>query len=303
MADGKDSNAIAVPFVFVRHGDPLPVEWMARHPGWVRFPATLVPRPVPRQVVPGAAWDVAGAGEPSGFGPTSRPVSVGAPVVRRRRVPVRRLPTGRRDAEDPVAAYLRISKAMDGAASAYLAAERTGAAPKALSTSPEGLPPPLTAAATAGSAGDGRAQAGVGGGRRSPAASDVLDLWTGTGVADIAGAVMADAGPVGPATAKADAPAAPVHIDVAPNGVEHGATGDAAAVAGSDQATKADTVFSPGREGYHSYQAGPYIVAPAYMHVMPEEMADQMSRFAVPGQSPDKPVESGQTYLVFYPGL
>ena len=255
MADGKgrESNGIKVPFVFVRHGDPLPVDWMTRHPGWVKFPATLVPRPVPQRVVPGTAWDAAGAVGSAGFGPMSRPVSVGAPVVRRRRVPVHRLPTGGpRDAEDPVAAYLRISKAMDGAASTYLAAERARAAPKALSTSPEGLPPPLTPAATAGSAGDGRPQVSVVGGRGSPAVSDVLDLWTGTGAADIAGAVMADAGPVGPATAQADVPAAPVHIDVAPNGVEHGASGDAATVAGSGQTTRTDTVFSPTREGYHS---------------------------------------------------
>ena len=32
-----------------------------------------------------------------------------------------------------------------------------------------------------------------------------------------------------------------------------------------------------------------------------EEMADQMSRFAVPGQSPDHPVVSGQKYRVYAP--
>ncbi len=128
MADGKSrgANEIGTPFVFVRHGDPLPLDWMARHPGWIRFPATLVPRPTPRPVVPSAPWDAAGAGEAAGYGPTSRPVSVGAPVVRRRRVPVHRLPTGElRDAEDPVAAYLRISKAMDEVASTCLAVKRT----------------------------------------------------------------------------------------------------------------------------------------------------------------------------------
>lgn len=32
------------PFIFVPHGDPEPVEWMAAHPGWVKFPAIMVPR-------------------------------------------------------------------------------------------------------------------------------------------------------------------------------------------------------------------------------------------------------------------
>ena len=28
------------PFLFVPHGVPEAVEWMRRHPGWVKFPAT-----------------------------------------------------------------------------------------------------------------------------------------------------------------------------------------------------------------------------------------------------------------------
>ncbi len=108
--------------MFVRHGDPLPHEWMARHPGWVRFPATLVPRPVPRQVVPGGAWGTAGMGEAVG-GPTSRPVSVGTPVVRRRRVPSHRLPTGAggMDTKGAIGAYRQASETVDRAASTYLA--------------------------------------------------------------------------------------------------------------------------------------------------------------------------------------
>ncbi len=35
---------LQTPFLFVPHGDPLPLDWMARHPGWVKFPATMVPR-------------------------------------------------------------------------------------------------------------------------------------------------------------------------------------------------------------------------------------------------------------------
>jgi hypothetical protein len=47
MADddrSSGSDTLEVPFVFVKHGDPEPTEWMARHPGWVKFPATMVPR-------------------------------------------------------------------------------------------------------------------------------------------------------------------------------------------------------------------------------------------------------------------
>lgn len=32
------------PFIFVPHGDPEPLAWMVAHPGWVKFPATMVPR-------------------------------------------------------------------------------------------------------------------------------------------------------------------------------------------------------------------------------------------------------------------
>jgi len=125
MADGtgRGVNDIETPFVFVRHGDPLPLDWMARHPGWVKFPATLVPRPTPQPVVPSAPWDASGAGEAVGFRPTSRPVSVGAPVVQRRRVPVHRLPTGTRgmDTKGAIDAYRQASETMDMAASTYLA--------------------------------------------------------------------------------------------------------------------------------------------------------------------------------------
>lgn len=40
----RGSGDLQTPFLFVPHGDPLPLDWMARHPGWVRFPATMVPR-------------------------------------------------------------------------------------------------------------------------------------------------------------------------------------------------------------------------------------------------------------------
>jgi hypothetical protein len=41
-ADGWD--VVRIPFRFVPHGAPAPTEWMARHPGWFKIPATFVPR-------------------------------------------------------------------------------------------------------------------------------------------------------------------------------------------------------------------------------------------------------------------
>lgn len=40
------SNYLRAPFIFVPHGAPKPVEWMAAHPGWVSFSATFRPRPM-----------------------------------------------------------------------------------------------------------------------------------------------------------------------------------------------------------------------------------------------------------------
>jgi hypothetical protein len=53
IADPNDPNTLVVPFIFVPHGHPLPLEWMHEHPGWVRFPATFVPRdPAPGESGP-----------------------------------------------------------------------------------------------------------------------------------------------------------------------------------------------------------------------------------------------------------
>ena len=59
--------------------------------------------------------------------------------------------------------------------------------------------------------------------------------------------------------------------------------------------------YSPSREGYHRYQAGPNVVCSAVLRCTAEEIADQMSRFAVPGRSPDHPVRSLQRYPVYAP--
>jgi hypothetical protein len=39
------TDSIQAPFVFVRHGDPWPEEWLREHPDAVRIPATFVPHP------------------------------------------------------------------------------------------------------------------------------------------------------------------------------------------------------------------------------------------------------------------
>ena len=123
MADGKpEGSEFKVPFLFVKHGDPLPLEWMAAHPGWVKFPATLVPRPAPG-ARPGRAYpQVSGADQGTVESGTARPVSMGAPMVQRPGLRNRRRPPrfpgrfggeeGQPLREDPVAAYLRVSKSL-----------------------------------------------------------------------------------------------------------------------------------------------------------------------------------------------
>ncbi len=59
--------------------------------------------------------------------------------------------------------------------------------------------------------------------------------------------------------------------------------------------------YSPSKEGYHHYQAGPNVVCPADRQCSREEMADQLARYSVPGQDPAKPVENGHTYAVHDP--
>ena len=43
-SEATNRDDLDTSFLFVPHGDPLPTEWMARHPGWIKVPATMVPR-------------------------------------------------------------------------------------------------------------------------------------------------------------------------------------------------------------------------------------------------------------------
>ena len=59
--------------------------------------------------------------------------------------------------------------------------------------------------------------------------------------------------------------------------------------------------FSPDKSGWHYYPAGPNLVCTAQQGCSKEDMADQLSRFAVPGQDPRKPLENNNDYNVLDP--
>lgn len=59
--------------------------------------------------------------------------------------------------------------------------------------------------------------------------------------------------------------------------------------------------FSPDKAGWHDYTAGPNVVCTADERCSREEIADHLSRFAVPGQDPRVPSENGKTYPVYDP--
>ncbi len=69
MADDRSKTAghddLECPFIFVRHGDPSPTEWLAQHPEWIRIPATMVPRglaaPAPSRDAPKVSVGIAGS--------------------------------------------------------------------------------------------------------------------------------------------------------------------------------------------------------------------------------------------------
>ena len=118
--DRPESDELKAAFVFVPHGDPESVEWMHRHPGWVRFPATMLPRaanpanPAPQaetaparldDAVP-VSYDTPGPAPRAGLASTTpggaQPAACDAPVRSRRRVG---LPRVDRIAPDPIEAF------------------------------------------------------------------------------------------------------------------------------------------------------------------------------------------------------
>ena len=85
---GPGPDDLQTPFLFVPHGAPEPVEWMRKHPGWVKFPATFVPRaPAAVRMIPGTnrPWPLDKRGQPwprSRFGQPLRPLDEYPPGVR-----------------------------------------------------------------------------------------------------------------------------------------------------------------------------------------------------------------------------
>lgn len=76
---------------------------------------------------------------------------------------------------------------------------------------------------------------------------------------------------------------------------------DAVAATWSGTALSTPVEYSPSQPGYHDYTAGPNVVCPAEPRCTPEEIADQMSRFSLPGRSPAEPIQSLKTYRVHDP--
>ena len=133
MAEGGsrgDGGGLRLPFLFVPHGDPLPLAWMAEHPGWVRIPATFVPREPPRPAA-GARRHVrprpdAAPALPAGRNPPPRAM---APGLHRARPPstLPDLP-GTAAGADPVARWRELmAEAADQMARHAPSARRTGA--------------------------------------------------------------------------------------------------------------------------------------------------------------------------------
>jgi hypothetical protein len=59
--------------------------------------------------------------------------------------------------------------------------------------------------------------------------------------------------------------------------------------------------YSPDKSGWHDYTAGPNLVCSAELACTPQEIADQLARFSVPGQDPAAPAVNNGTYFVTDP--
>ncbi len=61
------------------------------------------------------------------------------------------------------------------------------------------------------------------------------------------------------------------------------------------------SAYDPDKPGWHDYKAGPNIVCTAEDSCSAPEIADHLSRFAVPGQNPAIPAEDNKIYPVYDP--
>ena len=69
----------------------------------------------------------------------------------------------------------------------------------------------------------------------------------------------------------------------------------------SDELLPDGSEYSPNRRGWHYYTAGPNKVCSASQQCTAEQIRDQLSRFAVPGQDPSTPVEHRGIYFASDP--
>ena len=156
--DGERPDELRVPFIFVPHGHPEPKEWMARHPGWVKFPAVMVPRvkpdaqpawlpAVPESMLAslpmqGPVAEVAAVPQPP---PAPEPLIDGMTAEARERYAARN--------DDPIAAYLAINRYIESVIGLGPRPAGQPATPSAAimaSIAPAGIDPSSVTAATGG---------------------------------------------------------------------------------------------------------------------------------------------------------
>jgi hypothetical protein len=120
MTDNRAGRSeVAVPFVFVPHGEPPPTEWLSRHPRAFGIPATMV-----------LPTEEEGAPEPSAVAATlNRAGAAASPARPRGRLdPVTPPMPTETGADDPVGTFMLVKRALDdpGAAAFLSPAVGTG---------------------------------------------------------------------------------------------------------------------------------------------------------------------------------
>jgi hypothetical protein len=88
---------------------------------------------------------------------------------------------------------------------------------------------------------------------------------------------------------------------VAPYDATHPPWGPLSPASDSRAPDQGTADYSPSREGWHDYTEGPNLVCPAALACSPGEIADQLSRYAIPGQDAAVPAENGKIYPVLDP--
>jgi hypothetical protein len=149
-SDSQVFDELKLPFIFVPHGAPEPVEWLGKHPDWIKLPATVVPRGrgSARENLssgnsllrrPGTIDGLGGASGPAPPRPAAGTAMSGAmPAgtphpMSHSTSDATNSPSGLASmTDDPIAAYRRASEAMATAARAHAleyGLGRTGATP------------------------------------------------------------------------------------------------------------------------------------------------------------------------------